>query len=148
MTDGALDPDQTQLMHATSVARNGIAALIIGPSGAGKSALALQLMALGAELIADDQTELFVTSGMLWARKPAALPAMIEAHGVGLLHANMGMPAPVGLIVDMGVVSQARCPEDQGSRILGHTIPKWDKVNASHFPAAILLYLTQMSVTR
>ena len=37
--------------------------MITGASGAGKSALALQLIALGAELVADDRTELWREGG-------------------------------------------------------------------------------------
>ena len=41
-------------MHATTVALRGRGLLILGPSGSGKSTLALQLMAVGARLVADD----------------------------------------------------------------------------------------------
>jgi len=45
----------SQTLHASCVAFNGRAVLILGPSGAGKSALALDLMSRGGSLIADDQ---------------------------------------------------------------------------------------------
>ena len=41
-------------LHASFVAINGRGVLILGPSGAGKSALALQLIAFGAKLVAGD----------------------------------------------------------------------------------------------
>ena len=41
-------------VHGTTVARAGRAVLILGASGTGKSALALQMIALGARLVADD----------------------------------------------------------------------------------------------
>ena len=44
------------ILHATCVAVDGRGLLILGPSGSGKSALALQLIALGAQLVADDRT--------------------------------------------------------------------------------------------
>jgi HPr kinase/phosphorylase len=48
-------PETTRLyLHASAVSLDGNGVLICGASGTGKSTLALQLMALGAELIADD----------------------------------------------------------------------------------------------
>ena len=47
------------IVHASCVARDGRAVLIRGASGSGKSGLALQLMALGAGLVADDRTRLW-----------------------------------------------------------------------------------------
>ena len=44
------------VMHASCVSYENHAVLILGPSGIGKSSLALQLMALGAVLVADDKT--------------------------------------------------------------------------------------------
>ena len=44
-------------LHASCIAVHGRGVLILGPSGAGKSSLALQLMALGADLVADDMIE-------------------------------------------------------------------------------------------
>lgn len=46
------------ILHASCVALDGRGLLILGPSGSGKSALALELMALGADLVADDRTEI------------------------------------------------------------------------------------------
>lgn len=134
-------------MHATAVSAGGVSALLIGPSGSGKSSTALQLLAFGATLVADDQCELFEKDGAVWVRRPATLPAMIEAWGVGLLPVPTVPETPVGLVVDMGHVSQARHPNPQTMVFFGHSIPKIDKVDASHFPATILLYLTQQSLT-
>ena len=45
-------------MHATCVDINGSGVLIVGRSGSGKSSLAINLLALGSTLVADDQCEL------------------------------------------------------------------------------------------
>ena len=63
-------PQGTLIMHASCVAVQGKGVLILGPSGAGKSSLALQLMALGADLVADDRTEISVQNGAAIARSP------------------------------------------------------------------------------
>src|SRR5680860_706999 len=47
---------KAEVLHATSIAINGCGVLIRGAPGSGKSSLALQLMALGGVLIADDRT--------------------------------------------------------------------------------------------
>ena len=46
------------IMHATCVDINGSGVLIVGRSGSGKSSLAINLLALGSTLVADDQCEL------------------------------------------------------------------------------------------
>ena len=45
-------------IHASAVALDGRALLIVGPSGSGKSALALRMMAHGATLVSDDLVEI------------------------------------------------------------------------------------------
>ena len=62
-----------QILHASCVAWQGRGALILGRSGAGKSALALQLMAFGADLVSDDRTELLAEADVLTARAPATI---------------------------------------------------------------------------
>ncbi|MDA3887407.1 MAG: serine kinase, partial [Allgaiera sp.] len=65
-------PEGESILHASCVALDGRGVLILGPSGAGKSGLALQLMALGARLVADDRTRLNPRAGRLIARAPSA----------------------------------------------------------------------------
>lgn len=73
------------LLHASCVAINDKAVLILGPSGAGKSDLALRLIDEGAKLVADDQVEVETCRGKLMARAPARLRGLIEIRGVGIL---------------------------------------------------------------
>ena len=73
---------------------------MIGPSGAGKSALALQLLALGAELVADDRTDIIRQGDHLIADVPQAIAGMIEARGMGILErCDPCGPSPAGLNV-------------------------------------------------
>ena len=79
-----LDED-TVLLHASCVSINGNGVLILGPAGSGKSSLALNLIALGAELVADDQTLVRREHSDLIARCPETISNLIEARGLGFL---------------------------------------------------------------
>ena len=59
--------------------------LLLGASGAGKSDLALRLIAVGAELVADDRTDLTVENGTLLASPPPILAGLIEVRGLGIV---------------------------------------------------------------
>jgi hypothetical protein len=99
----------TVSIHATSVAVAGAAApfggagggavLLLGGSGAGKSDVALRLIAMGAQLISDDQTLLFEKDGRLFAGAPPTLRGQMEVRGVGIVTMPAAPPAPVILAV-------------------------------------------------
>lgn len=97
-------------LHASCVAVEGRGLLILGPSGSGKSALALQLMALGARLVADDRCHIVSRNGRLFASAPPALSGLIEARGIGLLRAQTLDEAPLVLAVDLGRTETERLP--------------------------------------
>ena len=98
-------------LHASCGAGQGKGLLILGPSGAGKSALALELMALGADLVADDRTDLVAESGRVMASCPPVLSGLIEARGLGLLRVPSVLQAQVVLAVDLGRVETERMPQ-------------------------------------
>jgi HPr kinase/phosphorylase len=133
--------DTGAVLHASCVAFDGAGVLILGPSGAGKSTLALQLMALGAALVADDRTALAVDAGRVRATAPPGLPACIEARGIGLLAAPLAGPVPLALVVDLGRHEAERLPP----RRTWH----WGQVAVDcihgpatgYFPAAIRQYV-------
>ena len=77
------------IMHATCVDINGSGVLIVGRSGSGKSSLAINLLALGSTLVADDQCELVRKNNRFYIYKPASLPESIEIRGVGLVSVPM-----------------------------------------------------------
>jgi len=129
------------LLHASCVAVAGRGLLILGPSGSGKSTLALALIALGAKLVADDQTVLSLEDGALIARCPEPLLGMIEARGVGLLSAPTVSAARVSLIVDLGQREDQRLPPQRKVTILGATLDLALRSEIDHFPAALMLYL-------
>lgn len=107
------------IIHATAVAINNRAVVIRGASGCGKSALGLDLMAMGADLISDDQVILRRNGDQVVADAPDQIRGMIEARGVGLLRAKTVSLVPVGLVVDLGRPGQTRLPRLQYVDILG-----------------------------
>lgn len=129
-------------LHATAVSFKQSAVLIKGPPGAGKSALALQLLALGFELIADDQVTLSRDGHSMIASRPSALPQAIEARGFGLISVICGRPAPVRLVVDLARTSSQRFAETELVELLGCHMEVMIKIDAAHFPATILSYLS------
>lgn len=133
------------IIHGTAVAIDGQAALMVGASGTGKSSLALQLIALGGAVVADDQVEVAAKGESIFVSRPDTLPELIEARGFGLLPVPMAGPARLAIIVDLDKQETARMPEERYCDMLGHPIKVIAKADAPHFPAAILLYLKSRS---
>ena len=130
-----------RLLHASCVAVAGRGLLILGPSGAGKSALALQLMALGADLIADDQTEVRLEDAALIARCPPTIHGLIEARGVGLLRAPALAETALVLAVDLGQTETQRLPPRRSLAFFDTPLDLVFGNESRHFPSALLCYL-------
>ena len=129
-------------LHASCVAINGRGVLILGPSGAGKSALALQLIALGAKLVADDRTDVTRHGEQVIASVPDTIRGLIEARYVGILRVEDHGPVPLGLVVDLAHTEYQRFPERHSHLIQGVTLPCFHKCDSAHFAAAIHLYMS------
>jgi HPr kinase/phosphorylase len=128
------------LCHASAVAVEGRGVLIKGAAGSGKSTLSLQLMSLGADLIADDQTLLRLERGEVWATAPQTIAGLIEARGVGILRARH-TDAAIALVVDLDLAEKDRLPLLHTVTVLGHSFPCLHKVDSPAWPASILQYL-------
>jgi HPr kinase/phosphorylase len=93
--------------------------LIMGESGSGKSDLALRLIERGAQLVADDRTELFAQNGVLMARAPAALAGLMEARGLGIVALPFAAQARITLAVTLVKPGEVqRVPQHEFYRIL------------------------------
>jgi HPr kinase/phosphorylase len=111
------------LIHASCVAAEGAGLLILGRPGAGKSRLALELIALGAALVADDQTLIRRCGDDLLAAPPPRLAGMIEARGIGLLRAPHVAPVRLALALDLDAEAGERLPPRRAWRLLGAAVP-------------------------
>jgi serine kinase of HPr protein (carbohydrate metabolism regulator) len=124
MTEGSARVSPRALVHATAVALKDAtrpfggatagAVLLLGASGAGKSDVALRLIAAGAQLIADDQTVLFLERDLVFADAPPDLSGGMEIRGLGILRVERAAASPIILAVRLdseGTVP--RMPEPQ-----------------------------------
>ena len=112
------------LLNATCIAIDNKGVLIAGPAGAGKSDLALRMIDGGAELIADDQTELKIEKNQLIASAPKSIKGLFEVRHVGLLRLPFGKPAPVVLYIDLALLHEKleRLPERDDISLLDQPI--------------------------
>ena len=133
----------SETIHASCVAVDGRGVLILGGAGAGKSSLALQLMAYGAVLVADDRTTLTAREGTLWATCPPTIRGVIEARGVGLLHATTLPKVAVDLVVDLNQPEVKRLPDPCETTILDISLPLQRYADTPAFAAAILQRVKQ-----
>ena len=128
-------------LHATAVAVGDKAVLITGKSGSGKSSLALEMMARGATLVADDRVTLALHGSDVRLKCPEPLQGLIEARGVGILHTDYRSDVNLALVVDMNHVETERMPPDRTITFFTKTFPLLHNVASQHFPAAVIQYL-------
>lgn len=128
-------------IHASCIAVHDTGLLIVGASGSGKSSLSLELMALGAVLVADDRVTLRRTEDAVLAFCPPPLAGMIEARGVGLLQAAHAESAPVRYVLDLDLVEEQRLPEFRHIRLLSHTLPLLARPKIPIFASALIQLL-------
>lgn len=113
----------SETLHATTVAKDGRAVIIVGRSGSGKSDLALRLLDRGFVLVSDDQTYLRMANGKLVAAAPPAIRGKLEVRGIGIVERESVDNVPVCLMVELASEIE-RLPDDGRERlILGANIP-------------------------
>ena len=132
---------ESLVLHASCVALEGRGLLITGTSGQGKSALALQLMAYGAQLVADDRVLLQLLEGQVIASAPEPIRGLVEARFVGLLHARIRSPVPVVAIADLDEAETERLPVRHSTLLLGQHVATVKRVESAHFAPALMQYL-------
>ncbi len=128
-------------VHASCVAYDGKAALLLGASGSGKSALALQMMALGCDLVADDRVVLTARDGVLVASCPETIVGLIEARGIGILNAANVPDAVVQVAVNLDTREKDRLPEARFVTYCDLRTPLIHRGVGDHFAPAIVQLL-------
>jgi serine kinase of HPr protein (carbohydrate metabolism regulator) len=113
----------SETIHASTVALDGRAVLIIGLSGSGKSDLALQLIDRGFTLVADDQTIVQKRGERLHASAPATIRGKLEIRGVGIVPMPVVEDVAVALVVELASDIQ-RLPDTSRERMIcGLSVP-------------------------
>ncbi len=113
-----------ETIHASAVAIDGRAVLIMGPSGAGKSDLALRLIDRGALLVSDDYIMARQSAGLVLAEPPATIAGLIEVRGLGIVSMPHVSQVPIALVVRLENAVE-RMPEQGLTRsIAGIEVPE------------------------
>ena len=99
------------------------------------------MIALGAVLVADDQTILTSLEGKLIAHCPPPLRGLIEARGLGVLNALTVDQAEVTLCADLDHEETERLPPHRYVTFLRHRVDLVYRVTNGHFPSALLHYM-------
>ena len=134
-------------VHASTVASDGRAVLIMGPSGSGKSDLALRLLDRGFTLVSDDRTIVRRDGDRLIASAPPTIAGKLEIRGIGIVEMETVEDVGVALLVELTSEIQ-RLPDDMRERpILGVSLPliSIDALAASA-PSKVALALDRMGL--
>src|SRR2546430_15962291 len=136
-----------ETVHASTVALDGRAVLIMGPSGSGKSDLALRLLDRGFTLVSDDQTIIRKDGERLIASAPPNIAGKLEIRGIGIVEMEPATNVPVALLVELTSEIQ-RLPDESRERpLLGIRLPliSIDAMTASA-PSKVALALDRMGL--
>ena len=143
MTAGGPEPGASlhtsAVLHASAVAVGDRALLITGAAGAGKTTLALEMIALGAELIADDRVRvtpdeapsdkappnkfLANETRQLWLSAPPNIAGLVEMRGFGLLRLAARPRAVLKLIAELDRGETERLPPRRTRILSGIACP-------------------------
>jgi len=114
----------TITVHGSAVALRDRGLLITGDPGSGKTSLAIELIAMGAELVADDWVVVERgRAGGLVMSPPAPIAGLVELRGIGLIRLPHTDQAPMIGIVDLNREPDARLPESAERKLLGIGLP-------------------------
>lgn len=138
----------SEMLHATTVARDSRAVIIAGRSGSGKSDLALRLFDRGFTLVSDDQTMVRIADGRLVASAPLSIKGKLEVRGIGIIEVESVDDVPVCLVVELSEQVE-RLPEEGSERLmLGTAVPVVGiDARAASAPIKVDLALARMGLS-
>ena len=116
-------------LHGSAVAAGEHALLITGAAGTGKTTLALEMIALGAELVADDRVSTWPErtgsdgAGRLWLSAPPNITGLVEIRGFGLVRLAVRPRAALRLIADLDHGESVRLPPRRRRVLSGIACP-------------------------
>ena len=111
-------------VHATTVQLSGQGVMLCGPSASGKSDLGLRLIETGAKLVADDRTNLTLSSNTIEASAPKEIVGKMEVRGIGIITFNPILKTRLALVINLIKASDMqRLPKIETTVILGVTLP-------------------------
>ena len=134
---------QSEQTHGTAVAFDGRGCLITGAPGRGKSTLALEMIALGADLVADDRVDLVRIGTEILMSAPPSIAGLIEARGAGLIRMPHRDRIRLTLIADLDNPASERLPAGATRVLLGLPLPTialHGRVGIAAVLAAVLRY--------
>src|SRR3954454_10337308 len=112
-----------ETVHASTVATEGRAVMIMGPSGSGKSDLTLRLLDRGFTLVSDDQTLVKLDGERLVASAPPNIAGKLEIRGIGIVDMDTVTNIPVALLVALTSQIQHLPDESRERPLLGIKLP-------------------------
>jgi serine kinase of HPr protein (carbohydrate metabolism regulator) len=113
-----------QRVRGTCISIDGKGVLLRGPSGSGKSDLALRLIDEGAELVADDYTEIELVEGQVIASAPSSIEGLVEVRGVGIVRLEPQASVALAAVVDLVPAELVeRLPPAATVDVLGAALP-------------------------
>jgi serine kinase of HPr protein (carbohydrate metabolism regulator) len=136
-----------ETLHASTVALDGRAVVIMGPSGSGKSDLALRLLDRGFILVSDDRTVVKRDGTRVIASPPPNIAGKLEIRGIGIVDMETVGDAPVALLVELTSEIQRLPDENRERPVLGVKLPliSIDAMTASA-PSKVALALDRMGL--
>lgn len=99
------------------------------------------MIALGADLIADDQVDLTRSADHVRLSAPAPTQGLIEARGLGLLRCPSVQGVHLHSVLDLDLPEPDRLPPIRTLSVLGVQFPLIAAPKTGHAASALLLYL-------
>ncbi len=110
-------------INASAITLEEKGVLIIGYSGSGKSTLAIEMISLGATLVADDQTKVIVGSDGLYMSPLKSNAGLIESRFLGILKLPWQGNVRLTTVIDLSNTEKKRLPPFRTHELLNYKIP-------------------------